>query len=203
MAIHQSHDTEVIGNVCVDTPGGCVVTEDGNETRNVIRGNFAAFAVGNGGDSVQNVDSGCPGCESAYWFRGVANVIEGNESWNSQIGFNLFNQRHQGKTESCAGGEGRAANLRAESRYGGAYQHEGNVTAANSKHGHEGVVHDAVSESARWCSRITASVRRGTPFQKRASHMYLVDAIVTCADGICAWRRVWSGLHARARDVAR
>ena len=48
VAVHQSHDTEVIGNVCVDTPGGCFVTEDGNEVRNVFRGNFAAFVTGNG-----------------------------------------------------------------------------------------------------------------------------------------------------------
>jgi hypothetical protein len=94
MAIHQSHDIEVIGNVCVDTPSACVSTEDGNEVRNVIRGNFAAYSVGNGVEARQNVKDSCPGCESAFWFRGVHNTIDGNEAWNSQIGFNLFNQQH-------------------------------------------------------------------------------------------------------------
>jgi hypothetical protein len=94
MAVHQSHDVEVIGNVCVDTPGGCFVTEDGNEVRNVFRGNFAAYVVGNGVEANLNVVGSCPGCESAFWFRGVGNIIEGNEAWNSQTGIGLFNQLH-------------------------------------------------------------------------------------------------------------
>ena len=83
----------------------------------MFRGNFAAFVTGNGVGSVQNVDKGCPGCESAYWFRGVNNVIEDNEAWNSQMGFNLFNQRHQAKgvaipTEKGGTRDGRAADSR-------------------------------------------------------------------------------------------
>lgn len=93
VTVHQSHDVEVLRTVCVDTPSGCLVTEDGNEVRNVFRGNFAANIVGNMKDSRTNVAENCSGCESAYWFRGVGNIYEDNEVWNATTsGWNLFNQ---------------------------------------------------------------------------------------------------------------
>jgi len=93
VAVHQSHDNIIERNVCVDTPGACYSTEDGNEVRNVFRGNFAAYVKGNGVEARENVINGnnCRGCESAFWFGGVGNIIDGNEAWNSQNGIDLFN----------------------------------------------------------------------------------------------------------------
>jgi hypothetical protein len=92
-AIHGTHDTVIEDNVCVDFAGSCFVTEDGPEIRNVFRGNVAAFVAGNGKEARKNVEDGCPGCEgSGFWFRGLHNVIEGNEAWNSAVGINVFSQ---------------------------------------------------------------------------------------------------------------
>lgn len=101
-AIHGSHDTIVTGNVCTDFQGGCFATEDGYESRNQLVGNFAAYSSAataqNASELVDaKIGNDCPGCEgSGFWFRGLANVIEGNEAWNNVTGINLFFQRHIG-----------------------------------------------------------------------------------------------------------
>ena len=185
IAIHQSHDTEVIGNVCVDTPGGCFITEDGNEVRNVFRGNFAAFVTGNGVGSVQNVDKGCPGCESAYWFRGVNNVIEDNEAWNSQMGFNLFNQRHQGEGRPDSDREGRHRRRPCRRRWIRSCPLRCGTTSrpSNSVHGLEYWSLDAVPERADGVAH-NGQLQAWSAFPERSAQMYLVDATVICSDGM-------------------
>lgn len=101
-AVHGTHDVLVQSNVCVDFQGGCFVTEDGYEVRNIFRGNVAAYSLGNGRGAGQNTQPGTtnnsPGGEgSCFWFRGLQNVIEGNEAWNCNIGINLFNTTHVGE----------------------------------------------------------------------------------------------------------
>lgn len=98
--VHGTHDSLVEENVCTDFPGGCFVTEDGYEVRNVFRRNVAAYATGNGIGATGNIDerrrNDCAGCEGAgFWFRGLINVIEGNEAWNNVTGITLFNRSHK------------------------------------------------------------------------------------------------------------
>ena len=91
--VHGTHDTVVEDNVCVDFDGGCFVTEDGYEIRNVFRHNVAAYSLGNGREAQRNVEDDCQGCEgSGFWFRGLHNIIEANEAWNNTIGINLFSK---------------------------------------------------------------------------------------------------------------
>lgn len=183
VAVHQSHDTEIFYNTCVDVPGGCFVTEDGNETRNVFRGNFAAFTVGNGIGSVQNVDRGCPGCESAYWFRGVANIIEGNEAWNSQVGINLFNQRHQGKTNPVPVAKGSMTTTVPNLVQAVPISMTRNVVASNPTHGIE------AWSMVPFPNTLVTLAHNGqrqvwSAFPEASSHLYLVDAKIICAGGL-------------------
>lgn len=98
VAVHGTHDVLVQDNVCIDFMGGCYATEDGYEVRNVFRSNVAAFTVGTRPRFAladRNVAEGCPGCESAFWFRGVHNTADQNEAWNTiGTGINLFNMLH-------------------------------------------------------------------------------------------------------------
>jgi hypothetical protein len=98
MAVHLTHDALVEWNIALDLPGAGFVTEDGPETRNTFRKNFAAYIFGNmpnvANDDMarQNVDNNQPGVEgSGFWWRGVRNTYEGNEAWNDSVGMNLFN----------------------------------------------------------------------------------------------------------------
>ncbi len=73
VVVHQSHDIEILNNVCVDVQGSCFATEDGNEVRNVFRGNFAAYVKGNGTEArahASTPQATVVGCESAFWFGG-------------------------------------------------------------------------------------------------------------------------------------
>ena len=93
--VHGTHDTHVEENIAVGFAGAGFVTEDGYEVRNVFRRNVASYTSGNGIDALGNLHlrSGrnCPGCEgSGFWFRGVHQTIDQNESWNNAIGINLF-----------------------------------------------------------------------------------------------------------------
>jgi hypothetical protein len=96
--VHGTHDVVVEDNVCVNFQGGCFVTEDGYETRNTFRRNVAAFSfrmpnVTSDAGALVKEPRNNPGGEGAgFWFRGLHNVIEGNESWNNGVGMNLFNQ---------------------------------------------------------------------------------------------------------------
>ncbi len=95
--VHQTHDTEITDSVCVDVPGSCFGTEDGNEVRNVFRNLMAAYEAGSGvgsTDARSNVSNNNPGVESCYWFRGVHNIFDDLEAWNCQSSINLFNQFH-------------------------------------------------------------------------------------------------------------
>jgi hypothetical protein len=95
--VHGTHDTYVEENVAVDFVGAGFVTEDGYEVRNVFRRNVAAYSKGNGLSAIQNLNDrlghNAPGAEgTGFWFRGLKQVIEGNESWNNVVGINLFSQ---------------------------------------------------------------------------------------------------------------
>ena len=91
VVIHGTHDATVEDNVAVDLPGSAFITEDGYETRNAFRRNFAAYSFGNyqGNDetAVINVAQDNPGAEGAcFWFRGIQNIIEANEAWDCTTG---------------------------------------------------------------------------------------------------------------------
>jgi hypothetical protein len=93
IAVHGTNDTLIQDNISVGYDGGSFVTEDGPETGNVFTGNVGAYSVGNGQNALVNAQQGCPGCEgAAFWLKGLANVIERNEAWNSSIGMTLFSR---------------------------------------------------------------------------------------------------------------
>lgn len=166
IVVHQSHDSVVEDNVCVDQRSGCLVTEDGNELRNVFRGNLAAFALGNGVTAQNNVKALCPGCESAFWFRGVGNVYEGNEVWNSQVGFSLFNQ-------------GRVAIASAETV---PMVMTDNLAIANERHGMEYWSMQPFPNE-RLVSAHNGRLGIWNAFPERGAYISLVDGIILCADG--------------------
>ena len=87
-AVHGTHDVTIEDNIALDFVGAGFVTEDGYEVRNVFRRNVAAYTRGNGGAAVGNVLLGAEG--SGFWFHGMRQVFDGNESWNNVIGFQLF-----------------------------------------------------------------------------------------------------------------
>ena len=114
VAIHGTHDIEVADTIAVGFLGAAFVTEDGYETRVAFRRNLAAYIPGNGRTSPENfspfkagVSSNCPGCEGAgFWLHSVRVTLDGNEAWNSMMGFNLFAQDPVlGKFPSTPGGE--------------------------------------------------------------------------------------------------
>lgn len=94
-ALHGASDTLVQDNVVVGFPGAGIVTEDGYEVRNILRHNAVAYATGDsqrGIDATIEIDRNCPGCDGGgFWFRGIVNTFEGNESWDNAVGFNLIN----------------------------------------------------------------------------------------------------------------
>ena len=92
LAIHQTHDVLVQENVCTDFQGGCFATEDGPEVRNIFRRNFAAYGLTNHASAHRNSANECRGCESAFWFGGISQIVEGNEAWNSGAGINFFHR---------------------------------------------------------------------------------------------------------------
>jgi hypothetical protein len=98
-ATHTTHDSLVEDSIALGFVGSGFVTEDGNEIRNVYRRNVAAYIKGNGVGAVDNFYTARPGAEGAgFWFHSARQVIEGNESWNNEIGFNVFQIRQVGGT---------------------------------------------------------------------------------------------------------
>ncbi len=89
LVIHQSHDIVLTNNVGADG-GALIITEDGNEVRNVITGNFAAYCGGSG-DSRLNLIANNPMGESCYGIHGAGNIFDKNEAWNGHNGINLIN----------------------------------------------------------------------------------------------------------------
>jgi hypothetical protein len=90
---HGTHDSLIEDNISMGHIGAGFVTEDGNEVRNVYRGNVAAYHPGNGRSPVQNLggSANAPGAEgAAFWFHGMHNIVDNNEAWNNRIGVNLF-----------------------------------------------------------------------------------------------------------------
>jgi hypothetical protein len=111
MAVHLTHDALIEWNIALELPGAGFVTEDGPETRNVFRKNFAAYVFGNMPNALQdtpkqNVNRNAPGVEgTGFWFRGIRNTFEGNEAWNCSVGMNIFNSFFvQGAFPSAPGG---------------------------------------------------------------------------------------------------
>jgi hypothetical protein len=134
--VHATHDTVVEDNVCVDFQGGCFVSEDGYEVRNVFRRNVAAYSSGNGRPAQRNVQEDCPGCEgSGFWFRGLHNLIEDNEAWNNAVGINLFSKLQvNADVPEVRGG---AAKRPFDADNAVPVSFRGNVTIANDKVGLE------------------------------------------------------------------
>jgi hypothetical protein len=92
-ATHQTHDSLIENNITIGHVGAGFVTEDGNEVRNVYRGNVAAFHPGNGLSATDNQrpEINSPGSEGpGFWFHGVHNIIDTNESWNNAIGVQML-----------------------------------------------------------------------------------------------------------------
>jgi hypothetical protein len=98
LAIHGTHDATIEDNIAIDFAGAGFITEDGYETRNAFRHNFAAYVLGNHDGTLgpaDDVTTDNPGSEGAgFWFRGIQNLIEENEAWNNSTGMN-FMQRGQ------------------------------------------------------------------------------------------------------------
>lgn len=93
---HVTHDTLFEWNVCTGVQGAGFVTEDGTEVRNTFRRNFAAYVIASGlGEGNEVSGTTRPGSAgSGFWFRGVRQTMEFNESWNNDVGIALFNQNH-------------------------------------------------------------------------------------------------------------
>lgn len=101
--IHNTNDGSFTGNVIFDIDGAGVVTEDGNELRNLIDNNWVCQVNGgfqidskNGGATrVRDPDTGKrvinTGADgSAYWFRGGGNDITDNFAYACRgYGFNF------------------------------------------------------------------------------------------------------------------
>lgn len=135
--VHGTHDTLAQDNVAVDFQGGFFVTEDGWEVRNVFRHNFGAYAIGTGQFVVETVTGGnnAPGAEgSGFWFRGLHNIIEGNEAWNCENGINLFHNHQIGMTTPVPSVKGGVADTVLPERVT-PISFVGNITASNSAFG--------------------------------------------------------------------
>jgi hypothetical protein len=133
-AVHGTHDTLVEENVCIEFQGGCYASEDGYEVRNTFRRNVAAYSVGNG----RGANKRSPGGEgSGFWFRGLYQFIEGNESWNNVTGINLFNRDHVARTTPVPSARGGAADTTLNLVAAVPMSFQGNVTLGNTATGLE------------------------------------------------------------------
>ena len=129
--VHVTHDTLVEDNVCTDYQGGCFATEDGPEVRNVFRRNFAAYATTNNRSAHKNIPD-CTGCEgSLFWFRGIAQTVEGNEAWNGGTGFNYFHRGFVGVATLVPSVPGGAADVPFDPATTVPVRVRGNVSGAN------------------------------------------------------------------------
>jgi hypothetical protein len=91
IAIHNTHFGLVQSNVVYAAAGAGIVTEDGNETGNVIQNNFVVRSEGSGQDTVSRktrdgrlLDFGHEG--AGYWFRGSNNYIRNNIAASTRTG---------------------------------------------------------------------------------------------------------------------
>lgn len=97
IVIHGTSDMHVASNITNRFTGAGIVTEDGNEFRNVIEGNFAtgSFGYGENVNSKQSMLQGIPGGEGAgFWFHSSENTIRNNVAVNNSIGYVMFNMFH-------------------------------------------------------------------------------------------------------------
>jgi PKD repeat protein len=79
VTLHDSHYGLIQNNFIYNWAGAGVVTEDGNESFNVIERNFVVRGIGTG----DRAGSGRPGNEgSAFWFRGPNNSVRDNVAAN-------------------------------------------------------------------------------------------------------------------------
>ena len=96
LVVHGTHDVVLEQNIATFFPGAGFITEDGPETRNEFRHNIATYSLGSADAShaQENVQKNRPGVEgTGFWMHGIRNRYVGNEAWNCQTGFNLFNQQ--------------------------------------------------------------------------------------------------------------
>lgn len=96
IVLHNVSDGLYQDNVSILSAGAGFVSEDGNEVRNILLHNFAAFNVGNHDGTVNaefqdTVNSNNPGAAgNGYFMRGAFNTVDSNEAWNNPIGMNRF-----------------------------------------------------------------------------------------------------------------
>lgn len=184
--IHQSHDIEVRGNICVDVTGACFGTEDGNEVRNVFKQNFGSYVTGTGvgtTDARSNAIANNPGAESCFWMRGLGNVYDGNVAMNCQSGFNLFNQLHlaQGVPIPTAKGASTTYTPNLQAMVPALFQD--NVTAANRDAGLE---YWTVTKFPvlRQISAYNGFKQVWNGQADGPATIYLIDSIVTAKGGV-------------------
>lgn len=76
VVLHDSHFGRVSGNVLRDAGGAGIVTEDGNETSNVIEKNLVFGVRGTGGRDNWGLEG------AGFWFRGPKNLVSENVATN-------------------------------------------------------------------------------------------------------------------------
>jgi hypothetical protein len=85
LAIHNSHYGLIQGNAVYNAGGSGLVTEDGNESYNVIESNFVARVTGQG--DREGIKAGGvkePGSQgAALWFHGINNYVRNNVGTNA------------------------------------------------------------------------------------------------------------------------
>lgn len=89
IAIHNTDDVVIEDAVCVDAPGACYVTEEGNEDRFTFRRVFSAYNAGNGKSVLENEDARfgpiCPMCDgSGLWLRSVKGTVQDSVFMNAR-----------------------------------------------------------------------------------------------------------------------
>ncbi|WP_160168410.1 calcium-binding protein [Novipirellula maiorica] len=112
ITIHKTNNGLIEDNIVYDVDGGGIVTEDGDEFGNQFLGNLVikvdgGHQVGDGrAGAMQNlprsiskptIETGADG--SGFWFRGPANVVEGNFVYDAaSYGYNYNGYYRQGTT---------------------------------------------------------------------------------------------------------
>lgn len=93
VAIHDTSDSNIVGNVIYDVDGGGIVTEDGTEQRNRLAGNLIVQVNGGHGEGDRrgggrSHDFGTDG--SGIWLRMASGTIENNAVYDAVgYGYNI------------------------------------------------------------------------------------------------------------------
>lgn len=90
LTVHDTHYGHIADNVLVGATGAGIMTEEGNETGNVIEHNFVANISGYSGrqDNRKNLNPPEYGWEGAgFWFAGMNNIVRDNVAVNIAPGY--------------------------------------------------------------------------------------------------------------------